>query len=221
MEQHVRKQHVLDDRHSSKSRILKRNGPSFAHQDLWRIPKIDGTRRHNFSILDFTRKTALNRWLWIYRRNQKGNLHSLELCASTRQRCSPEHALLRKQRRRWRHSCILWPIRNRQDHAYQRIRNRRLIGDDEHGWTDSGVFNFEGGCYAKCIDLTEEKEPQIWKAIKFGALLENIETHEGTSIVDFESSEKTENTRVSYPYPSHRQYSSAINGRQSKEYISS
>jgi phosphoenolpyruvate carboxykinase (ATP) len=77
--------------------------------------------------------------------------------------------------------------------------NRRLIGDDEHGWTENGVFNFEGGCYAKCIDLTEEKEPQIWKAIKFGALLENIETYEGTSIVDFENSEKTENTRVSYP----------------------
>ena len=77
--------------------------------------------------------------------------------------------------------------------------NRRLIGDDEHGWTNKGVFNFEGGCYAKCIDLTEEKEPQIWKAIKFGALLENIETFGASSEVDFENSEKTENTRVSYP----------------------
>ena len=76
---------------------------------------------------------------------------------------------------------------------------RRLIGDDEHGWSDVGVFNFEGGCYAKCIDLSAEKEPQIWNAIKFGAILENIVFHEGTTNVDFSNGKKTENTRVSYP----------------------
>jgi phosphoenolpyruvate carboxykinase (ATP) len=77
--------------------------------------------------------------------------------------------------------------------------NRGLIGDDEHGWADGSVFNFEGGCYAKCIDLTKEKEPQIWDAIKFGSILENINFIENTSTVDFEDSSKTENTRVSYP----------------------
>jgi phosphoenolpyruvate carboxykinase (ATP) len=76
---------------------------------------------------------------------------------------------------------------------------RALIGDDEHGWSDKGVFNFEGGCYAKCIDLSQEKEPQIWEAVKFGSILENIVFEEGTTKVDFTDGSKTENTRVSYP----------------------
>ena len=76
--------------------------------------------------------------------------------------------------------------------------NRALIGDDEHGWDDDGVFNFEGGCYAKCIDLGPQKEPDIYAAIKRDALLENLVVdHEGN--IDFASREKTENTRVSYP----------------------
>ena len=77
--------------------------------------------------------------------------------------------------------------------------NRPLIGDDEHGWTKTGVFNFEGGCYAKTIDLSEEKEPDIYRAIRHGAILENIGFFEGTRTVDFTFKEKTENTRVSYP----------------------
>jgi len=76
---------------------------------------------------------------------------------------------------------------------------RRLIGDDEHGWGDGSVFNFEGGCYAKCVDLTAEKEPQIFNAIKFGALLENTNYFAGTRSVDFSNIHKTENTRVAYP----------------------
>jgi phosphoenolpyruvate carboxykinase (ATP) len=77
--------------------------------------------------------------------------------------------------------------------------NRKLIGDDEHGWDDDSVFNFEGGCYAKTIDLSEEREPQIYRAIKFGALLENINFKEDSTEVDYTNSDKTENTRVSYP----------------------
>ena len=76
---------------------------------------------------------------------------------------------------------------------------RRLIGDDEHGWNNAGVFNFEGGCYAKCIALTIEKEPGIFKAIKEGALLENVTFFENTNTVDYASGRVTENTRVSYP----------------------
>ena len=76
---------------------------------------------------------------------------------------------------------------------------RGLIGDDEHGWAEDSVFNFEGGCYAKCIDLTEEKEPQIWRAIKRGALVENVRFYGDSDQVDYTNVSVTENTRVAYP----------------------
>jgi phosphoenolpyruvate carboxykinase (ATP) len=77
--------------------------------------------------------------------------------------------------------------------------DRELIGDDEHGWDDEGVFNFEGGCYAKTINLNKENEPEIYNAIKRDALLENVVYDEQTGEVDFNDNSKTENTRVSYP----------------------
>ena len=90
-------------------------------------------------------------------------------------------------------------IRDRGKTTLSADPNRKLIGDDEHGWSDRGIFNFEGGCYAKTINLDPEGEPEIYGAIRFGSLMENVVLDPETRVPDFNDGSLTENTRVGYP----------------------
>jgi phosphoenolpyruvate carboxykinase (ATP) len=160
-------------------------------------PKIDGTRQHNFAILDFTKKIILIGGTGYTGEIKKGIFAVLNYILPHEKGVLPMHcsANIGKDG----DTAIFFGLSGTGKTTLSADPNRKLIGDDEHGWSDTGVFNFEGGCYAKCVDLTAEKEPQIFDAIKFGSLLENIEFHEGTTTVDYANISKTENTRVSYP----------------------
>lgn len=160
-------------------------------------PETDGTRQHNFSILDFSRKMALIGGSGYTGEIKKGIFTVLNYVLPQDRGVLSMHCSANSGKDG--DTAVFFGLSGTGKTTLSADENRQLIGDDEHGWTSRGVFNFEGGCYAKCIDLTQEKEPQIWDAIKFGALLENIELKDGSSDVDFTCGTKTENTRVSYP----------------------
>lgn len=159
-------------------------------------PLVDGTRQSNFSILNFTKKMILIGGSGYTGEIKKGIFSVLNFILPERHilsmHCSANVG-------REGDTAIFFGLSGTGKTTLSADPERRLIGDDEHGWSEDSVFNFEGGCYAKCVDLTPEKEPQIFKAIKFGALLENINYFKGTHTVDFTNIEKTENTRVAYP----------------------
>ncbi|MBK8500344.1 MAG: phosphoenolpyruvate carboxykinase (ATP) [Flavobacteriales bacterium] len=157
----------------------------------------DGVRQHNFAAIDFSRKMILIGGTGYTGEIKKGIFTVLNYVLPQERGVLSMHcsANIGKDG----DTAVFFGLSGTGKTTLSADPERRLIGDDEHGWSDMGVFNFEGGCYAKCIDLSAEKEPQIWEAIKFGSILENIVFHEGTSKVDFTDGSKTENTRVSYP----------------------
>jgi phosphoenolpyruvate carboxykinase (ATP) len=160
-------------------------------------PEIDGTRQHNFAILNFTTKIILIGGTGYTGEIKKGIFSALNFILPHDKNVLSMHcsANIGEQG----DTAIFFGLSGTGKTTLSSDPNRRLIGDDEHGWSDNTVFNFEGGCYAKTIDLSKDKEPQIYDAIKFGALLENIGFENESSHPDYTDSTITENTRVSYP----------------------
>lgn len=160
-------------------------------------PAIDGTRQHNFAILNFTKKMILIGGTGYTGEIKKGIFSVLNFVLPHERNVLSMHcsANIGKEG----DTAIFFGLSGTGKTTLSSDPNRHLIGDDEHGWSDDSVFNFEGGCYAKTIDLSKEKEPQIYDAIKFGAILENIGFKDGSSTPDYTDNSITENTRVSYP----------------------
>lgn len=161
-------------------------------------PEAVGLRQGNFSILNFTRKVALVGGSAYTGEMKKGIFSALNLILPVDKNVLPMHCSANVGEKG--DTAIFFGLSGTGKTTLSADPNRRLIGDDEHGWTaENRIFNFEGGCYAKAIDLTEEKEPDIFRAIRPGAMLENIVFKEGTREVDYTDSSITQNTRVSYP----------------------
>lgn len=161
-------------------------------------PAVDGTRQHNFAILDFTRKIALIGGTGYTGEMKKGIFSALNFILPVDKNTFPMHCSANVGKND--DTAIFFGLSGTGKTTLSADPDRKLIGDDEHGWTsENTVFNFEGGCYAKVINLTEENEPEIFHAIKRGAILENVIFKKGTNEVDFEDVSITQNTRVSYP----------------------
>jgi len=160
-------------------------------------PQTDGTRKQNFSVINFSKKTVLIGGSAYTGEIKKGVFTILNYLLPLEKEILSMHCSANIGKRG--DTSIFFGLSGTGKTTLSTDANRKLIGDDEHGWTADGVFNFEGGCYAKCIDLCQEKEPEIYAAIRKGALLENVVCHPGTNEVDYSDNSITENTRVSYP----------------------
>lgn len=158
---------------------------------------VDGTRQHNFAILNFTRKIALIGGTGYTGEIKKGIFSALNFILPVQKNTLPMHCSANVGENG--ESAIFFGLSGTGKTTLSTDSNRKLIGDDEHGWNnENAVFNFEGGCYAKVINLSEEQEPEIYGAIRKGALLENV-ILDADGNVDFEDTSITQNTRVSYP----------------------
>lgn len=162
------------------------------------FPAIDGTRQSNFAILDFTKKIAMIGGTGYTGEMKKGIFSALNFILPVFKNTLPMHCSANVGDDG--DTAIFFGLSGTGKTTLSADPARKLIGDDEHGWTNENtVFNFEGGCYAKVINLTDENEPDIFRAIKKGAMLENVVFKKGSNKVDYENVSITPNTRVSYP----------------------
>lgn len=168
--------------------------PGYVEQE----PEKYGLRQGNFSILNFSKKIALIAGSAYTGEMKKGIFSALNLILPLEKNVLPMHCSANVGAAG--DTAIFFGLSGTGKTTLSADPDRKLIGDDEHGWTsENTIFNFEGGCYAKVIDLTEEKEPEIYRAIRPGALLENVVFKNDSREVDFQDSTITQNTRVSYP----------------------
>lgn len=160
-------------------------------------PSEDGTRQHNFAILNFTKKIVLIGGTGYTGEIKKGIFSALNFILPVYKNTMPMHCSANVGDNG--ETAIFFGLSGTGKTTLSADPERKLIGDDEHGWTaENTIFNFEGGCYAKVINLSQENEPDIYNAIKPGAILENV-VMDDKGVVDFEDTSITQNTRVSYP----------------------
>jgi len=169
----------------------------FAFPSVLADPKKHNTRQENFSIINFTERTIIIGGTAYTGEIKKGIFSVLNYILPTNRNVLSMHCSANVGTKG--DTSLFFGLSGTGKTTLSNDPERRLIGDDEHGWSKESVFNFEGGCYAKTIDLSATKEPQIYKAIKFGALLENIGFEEDDCTVNYADVSITQNTRVSYP----------------------
>jgi phosphoenolpyruvate carboxykinase (ATP) len=160
-------------------------------------PATSGTRQHNAAIVSFKHKTILIAGTGYTGETKKGIFTILNYILPHEKGVLSMHCSANMSEDG--DTAVFFGLSGTGKTTLSADPNRKLIGDDEHGWTADGVFNFEGGCYAKLINLSEEKEPEIYNAIRPGAIVENVKFFDGTNKINFDDGSITENTRVSYP----------------------